>query len=71
MDGDGYHEATAGLIGYSKEDPPQQAGDGDSMMNGVAQYKDQGADDKGDNHTPSSQEAIENSPKEEFFCNGP
>ena len=71
MDGDGDNEAATGLIGYSKDNSPQQTGDGDSLMNGVAQYKDQGAEDKGHNHTPSSQEAIEYSPKEELFCYGP
>ena len=71
MDGDGYHEAAAGLIGYSKENTPQQTGDRDSLMDGVAEHKDQSADDKGDNHTPSSQKAIEYAPKEELFCHGP
>ena len=70
MDGDGDNEAAADLIGYSKENTPQQAGDGDSMTDGVAQHKDQGAEDKGYNHTPPSQETIEYSPKEEFFCYG-
>ena len=71
MDGDGDHEATADLIGYRKENTPQQTGDGDSLMSGVAEYKDQGAEDKGHNHPPSSQKAIEYSPKEELFCYGP
>ena len=70
MDGDGDNEAATGLIGYSKENTPQQAGDGDSRINWVAQHKDQGAEDKGYNHTPPSQETIEYSPKEEFFCYG-
>ena len=71
MDGDGDHEAAADLIGYSKENTPQQTGDGDSRINGVAQYKDQGAEDKSHNHTPSSQKAIEYSPKEELLCYRP
>ena len=54
MDADGDNEATADLIRYRKENTSQQTGDGDSLMNGVAQYKDQGAEDKGHNHTPAS-----------------
>ena len=38
------------------------------MTNGVAQYKDQGAEYKGQNYPPSSQEAVEYSPKEELLC---
>ena len=71
MDGDGDHEAAADLIGYREENTPQQTGDRDSLMDGVAQYKDQGADDNGNNHTPASQKAIEYSPKEELFCHRP
>ena len=71
MNGDGDKEAAAGLIGYRKENTPQQTGDRDSMMNGVAQYKDQSAEENGDNHTPASQKTIEYSPKEELFCHGP
>jgi hypothetical protein len=39
-------------------------------MNGMAEYKDQGAEENGDNDTPASQEAVEYSPKEELFCDG-
>jgi hypothetical protein len=71
MDGDGDHEAAADLIGYGKEKTAQQTGDGDSLVNGVAEYKDQGAKKKGHNNTPSSQKAIEYSPKEKLLCDGP
>ena len=71
MNGDGDHEAAADLIGYGKENTPQQTGDGDSLINGVAEYKDQSADENGHNYPPASQKAIEYSPKEEFFCYGP
>ena len=71
MDGDRDNEAATDLIGYSKENTPQQTGDGDSRINGVAQYEDQGADDNRHDHTPSSQEAIEYSPKEKFLCYRP
>ena len=71
MDCDGDHEATADLIGYSKENTPQQTGDGDSRMYGVAQYKDQSAEENGDNDTPASQKAVEYSPKENLLSNRP
>ena len=71
MDCDGDHEATADLIGYSKENTPQQTGDRDSRMYGVAQYKDHGAEDDGHNHPPASEKAVEYSPKEELLCNRP
>ena len=71
MDGDGDSQATADLVGQSKDNAPYQTGDGYSMTNGMAEYKDQGAENKGDNHPPSSQEAIEYSPKEDLFRHGP
>ena len=71
MDGDGDHEAAAELVGQSKENTPQQTGDGDSLMNGVAEYEDQGAENNGHNYTPPSQEAVEYSSKEKLFCDGP
>ena len=39
------------------------------MTDGVAEYKDQGAENKGHNYPPSSQEAVKYSPKEDLLSN--
>ena len=69
MDGNGDNQTAADLIGCCKKKTSYQTGDGDSMTDGVAEYKDHGAENKGNNYSPSSQEAVKYSPKEDLLSN--
>ncbi len=68
MDGDGGHEVSFYLIGDRKENPSYNLRDRQSMTPQMRQYKKGGAQDEGDDYAPSSEEAIEDSPEKDLFC---
>ena len=70
MDDDGSHKVSLYLIGNRKEKPPYHLGNGESMTSQMRQYEQCGAQDEGDDNSPSSKETVEYSPEKNLFCHG-
>ena len=68
MDSYGNEKAPLDLIGYGKENTSYHLSDGESMTPNMRQHEQEGAQEKGHDHTPPSEEAIEQSPKKDLFC---
>ena len=69
MDRDGSHEVSFYLIGDGKEKPPNNLCDRQSVTPQMRKYKKGGAQDESHDYTPSSEEAIQDSPEKDLFCN--
>lgn len=70
MDGDGGQEVSFYFISHGKEKPPHHLGDGESMTPQMRQDKQKSTQDKGQDQAPSSEKAIDDSSKKDFFSYG-